>query len=252
MIQTSEQTDALDAALAKAQADIENVKAEGKNPAFKRDGKESHYATLGGVLDEIRPKLAKHGIALFQAPVNGENGSVGVVTRLSYAGQWIQSVFFVTPTKFDAQGAGSVVTYLRRYAAMAAAGVAPEDDDGNAASLGAPAPRAGIHRAPDVPPRLHVREAWADTPHSGPADPRTGFELKGNGSLPGQSVEERAAIFRDEMNARFAKCKVPADIEVVLKNNSKALEGLKKIAPEVYAEIMTTANAAENAMYAGA
>jgi len=40
----------------------------------------------------------------------------------------------VPATKQDAQGYGSALTYARRYSLMAATGIAPEDDDGNAAS----------------------------------------------------------------------------------------------------------------------
>jgi hypothetical protein len=40
----------------------------------------------------------------------------------------------VQPVKADPQGEGSALTYARRYALMAIAGIAPEDDDGNAAA----------------------------------------------------------------------------------------------------------------------
>ena len=40
--------------------------------------------------------------------------------------------------KNDMQGYGSAVTYARRYGLMSMAGIAPEDDDGNAASKAAP------------------------------------------------------------------------------------------------------------------
>ena len=40
----------------------------------------------------------------------------------------------VPATKQDAQGYGSALTYARRYSLMAACGIAPEDDDGNAAA----------------------------------------------------------------------------------------------------------------------
>jgi hypothetical protein len=40
----------------------------------------------------------------------------------------------VPATKHDAHGYGSALTYARRYSLMAACGIAPEDDDGNAAS----------------------------------------------------------------------------------------------------------------------
>jgi hypothetical protein len=41
-------------------------------------------------------------------------------------------------SKADAQGYGSSLTYCRRYALAAAVGVAPEDDDGNAATKAKP------------------------------------------------------------------------------------------------------------------
>jgi hypothetical protein len=150
MIQTSEQIDAISAALVKAQADIENIAKTGKNPHFK-----SSYATLADVLDELRPKFAKHGIYIMQAAINGEGATIGVSTRLLHSsGQWIESTLYVAPIKFDAQGAGSTVTYLRRYGLMAMAGVGAEDDDGEAA-VGrpqAPARTNGATRTASAPP----------------------------------------------------------------------------------------------------
>jgi hypothetical protein len=43
-------------------------------------------------------------------------------------------VLHVPASKQDPQGYGSALTYARRYSLMAACGIAPEDDDGNAAS----------------------------------------------------------------------------------------------------------------------
>jgi hypothetical protein len=40
----------------------------------------------------------------------------------------------VPAAKQDPQGYGSALTYARRYSLMAACGIAPEDDDGNAAT----------------------------------------------------------------------------------------------------------------------
>lgn len=128
-IRTSEAINDIAAALAKAQAGMENVAKDRENPHFR-----SRYTTLAGVLDEVRPKLAAQGISIFQAPINGEGNNIGVATRLIHSsGQWIESAVYVQPTKFDAQGVGSVLTYLRRYSLMAVAGVGPEDDDGEAA-----------------------------------------------------------------------------------------------------------------------
>src|SRR5260370_24673276 len=128
-IRTSEQINEIAAAIAKAQAELGNVERGGTNPDFH-----SRYAQLGAVLDEVRPKFAKHGVAILQHAVNGEGSNVGIITRLAHSsGQWIESSLYVAPTRFDAQGAGSVISYLRRYALMAVAGIGPDDDDGEAA-----------------------------------------------------------------------------------------------------------------------
>jgi hypothetical protein len=115
-------------ALAKAQAVFESAEKAGKNPAFK-----SKYATLESVMQATREGREKNGLAIIQIPGNSGT-NISVTTILGHAsGQYIESTFAVAPVKFDAQGAGSVITYLRRYALMAVLGIAPEDDDGNAA-----------------------------------------------------------------------------------------------------------------------
>lgn len=128
-IRTSDQTNEIAAALAAAQAELENVAKDAENPHYR-----SRYATLAGVLEEVRPKLAKHGISIWQMPVNGDGGTIGVVTRLTHSsGQFLEGEFYLVPTKPDAQGAGSAISYNRRYSLMAVTGVGPEDDDGEEA-----------------------------------------------------------------------------------------------------------------------
>lgn len=151
MIRTSETINEITKAIAEAQAELENVDKSGTNPHFN-----SKFVTLEAALAEVRPKFAKRGIAIWQAPVNGEGSSIGVVTRFSHSsGQWIESALFVAPTKFDAQGAGSVISYLRRYALMAMAGIAGEADDDGEAAVGRPGGRPqtnGATRTASVPP----------------------------------------------------------------------------------------------------
>lgn len=59
----------------------------------------------------------------------------------------------------DSQGQGSAITYARRYALMAIAGVAPADDDGNASSI--PPPPKSRPKAPP-PPKADVERKVAD------------------------------------------------------------------------------------------
>jgi hypothetical protein len=86
------------------------------------------------VMGEVRPVFGRHGLALTQWPsVTGSD--VTVVTLVSHAsGQWIRGELAAKAAGTDPQKIGSAITYLRRYAAMAAAGIAPEDDDGNDAA----------------------------------------------------------------------------------------------------------------------
>lgn len=114
-------------ALAKAQGEIKGAAKDATNPHFK-----AKYADLASIVDAAKP-LAKHGIATLQIPFS-ENGEIGVTTILGHSsGEWISGRLSVKPIKLDPQGAGSVITYLRRYALSAMAGIAPEDDDGEAA-----------------------------------------------------------------------------------------------------------------------
>lgn len=157
----SEEIDQLFACLAEAQGAIENARKDEKNPHFH-----SSYADLASVRDAIREPLASHGLAVLQFPTTDirplENGgvwmAVRLITRLCHSsGQWIEDELVVPVARQDAQSIGSAITYARRYSLMAVTGVAPDDDDGEAAiGRGAPAaqgadmgyPFNGQQRAP--------------------------------------------------------------------------------------------------------
>lgn len=129
-MKTSESIASLAAALAKAQSVIEGAIKDKANPAFR-----SRYADLAAVWDAIREPLTANGLSLIQMPDTGDLGEPVLVTRLLHAsGEWLEGTYALNPVKTDPQGYGSAITYARRYAAMAVCGVAPEDDDGNAAS----------------------------------------------------------------------------------------------------------------------
>jgi len=128
---------ALFAALALAQAEVENATEGSVNPHFK-----SRYADLAEVLNTVRPVFSKHGIAIIQS-TGFSDGLVSVTTALVHKeGGYVTSVASCTPAKMDAQGVGAATTYLRRYSLAAATGVAQEDDDGQSAAHNRPAPVA--------------------------------------------------------------------------------------------------------------
>ena len=131
----SDSTAELSEALAKAQAVMAGAKKDAANPFFK-----SKYADLASCWEACKGALTSNGIAVVQGNTPHEGG-VQVQTRLTHkSGQWIEDDgLFVPATKADAQGFGSALTYARRYSLCAMVGIAPEDDDGNAAAKTAPA-----------------------------------------------------------------------------------------------------------------
>lgn len=148
---TSEQIDQLAAALAQAQGQIKGAVKDSANPFFK-----SRYADLASVWEACRAALSANGLAVLQFPRTEYTGepeiyewtsrtgetrtgvrvkcTVSVLTRLTHcSGQWAEDVVSAMLASADPQAIGSAVTYLRRYALQSVVGVAPEDDDGEAA-----------------------------------------------------------------------------------------------------------------------
>lgn len=125
----SEQINEIGAALAKAQGAIENATKDKANPFFK-----STYADLAGVWDACRAALSANGLSVVQTPEQSDKGVLVSTMLLHSSGQWISGSYLMPVSKFDAQSIGSAITYARRYALAAMVGVAPEDDDGNAAN----------------------------------------------------------------------------------------------------------------------
>ena len=99
------------------------------NPHFK-----SRYADLAACIDAVIDGLNNNGIALLQFVHESEKGVCVETVFLHESGEAIQAGKLTVPVqKQDAQGYGSALTYARRYSLLAACGLAPEDDDGNAA-----------------------------------------------------------------------------------------------------------------------
>lgn len=127
---TSPEIGELAKALATAHKDFKPVKKDAENPYFK-----SKYADLANVIEATSDALSKNGLALIQSP-RLVNSRIAVTTLLAHSsGQWVRDELELPLAKFDAQGAGSAITYARRYAYQSIVGVAAEaDDDGNAAN----------------------------------------------------------------------------------------------------------------------
>ena len=194
-------------ALAKAQAEIEGARKGAENPHFR-----SKYADLGAVWDACREPLTKHGLSIIQQPRSAD-GKTYLVTRVMHSsGQWIEDDGFpLILTKEDMQGLGSATTYARRYGLMAAVGIAPEDDDGNAASAGRKAtPVKGANRK--TTPKQELQKPTEPTP------------------------EDRADTFVGEIIGKLDECRSQDDLDDLVADNTQKLQYLHDNFPAKHQE----------------
>lgn len=125
----SESIAAIAPALVKTQALIASADKSGNNPHLK-----NKYATLGDVMDAIKPAMESNGLMFLQTPVPSEDGKLHLETLIIHSsGEYIGGVMVMPIQKTDPQGYGSALTYARRYHLSSLIGVKQEDDDGNAA-----------------------------------------------------------------------------------------------------------------------
>ena len=121
-------------ALAAAQSDMGGVKKGSVNPAFK-----SKYADLADVVAAVSPALNAQGIAFFHVATSMEGERV-MRTVLAHGASdtRIECDVPLIVSKQDMQGYKSATTYAKRIGLESLTGVAPADDDGNAAAKAAP------------------------------------------------------------------------------------------------------------------
>ena len=137
-MQQSESIANLAKALSIVQGKLTYAVKDSANPFFK-----SKYADLESVWDACRSLLAENGLAVMQFPGEFVDGTMSLNTILTHSsGEYMSYLMSVPVTKPDAQGAGSALTYMRRYALAAVVGVVQADDDGNAASSPKPVVKA--------------------------------------------------------------------------------------------------------------
>jgi hypothetical protein len=118
------------AAFVKAQRNFAPALKKAENPYFG-----SKYADLAVCIEAVIDSLHDNGIALMQQTSESEKGVIVQTVFLHESGESMQAGrIFVPAAQNSPQAFGSALTYARRYSLMTACGIAPEDDDGNAAS----------------------------------------------------------------------------------------------------------------------
>ena len=158
--------DQVSAALVTCQSELKAAEFDATNPFFK-----SKYATLGSVIAASRQALAKSGLAILQIPTISEH-LVSIHTKIVHkSGQCLDCGVMTlalgeSDRNSDAQLAGSLITYLRRYSWSSVLGIyADSDDDGNEA------PKGAVARSASRPPQAATQPT--KTPPSGPTAPNS-------------------------------------------------------------------------------
>ncbi len=118
------------AAFVKAQRAFGPALKTSVNPHFK-----SKYADLANCIEAVIEALNANGIGLMQRTYECKDGVLVETVFIHESGEVMECGMLHLPaSKLDAMGFGSCLTYARRYSLLTATGLAPEDDDGVAAS----------------------------------------------------------------------------------------------------------------------
>ena len=149
-------------ALVKAQKEFGPALKTSSNPHFR-----TKYADLSACIEAVIDGLNNNGIYLMQLTDESDTGIKIQTVFIHESGEQMSSGWlFVPAAKHDPQGFGSALTYARRYSIMVACGIAPADDDGNAASkpapVVAPKPVAAPKPPEPAPPALPKKIEGAD------------------------------------------------------------------------------------------
>jgi hypothetical protein len=162
MCNKSETISKIAMALVSFSGEVRSIEKDGTNPHFK-----SAYTTLDHMIDETKPLLHKHGLTIMQFP-GGDGEKVTVRTMILHnSGEWIESeALTLKASKLDPQGAGSAITYARRYSYAAALSLSlGDDDDGNSSS-----------QAPTKPVQASQNNSQTNTPTSTQTAPESTTE----------------------------------------------------------------------------
>ena len=241
------------AAMVKAQAQMPNATRDKQG----MDGNRTYpYATLASVIDTMREPFTSNGLCHWQCVRLTESGEVSVETFIAHvSGQMYSEVLARKPDRRDnVKGLGSEISYLKRYALMAMAGIAAEEDD-EGIERGQNAPRrAEAGNKPPMPTRRAAKEAVkanaAPEPTTIDAEPETEVPFEDHEGenqcaymLPGEAKSLQAAIDQDmsaasekgadAVNAawelhRASIALLPPDAQAALKKKGQELLGVNR------------------------
>ena len=207
---TSESISKLAKAMVNFSAEVKNPPNTADNPFFK-----SKYAPLADVLNLMRPLLAKHGLTAIQMP-GGDGQNVTVKTILLHeSGEWIEGDALALRTdKATPQGAGSAVTYGRRYSLSAMLGISSEDEDDGQFASGPPRKRAVAPAKPS-----------AQNPKKGKEELITGPQVEKLFTVAGRKFANKS----EAKEALYSKYKVSSTKELTKKQAGEFIDYLDSL-----------------------
>lgn len=130
----------------------------GKTSSVNAGNMKYKFAPLPDILDQVRPILAKHGLAVW-FPLEESGGKLLVSAAILHASGEVARSTIPAPADGKEQAIGIRVTYYRRYALAAVLGIAADDDaDGDSGQ--ATTQKGGDGRIPEF-------VAWVEEQHKG-------------------------------------------------------------------------------------
>jgi hypothetical protein len=206
-------------ALVKAQKAFGPALKSSTNPHFK-----SRYADLAACVEAVIEGLNTAGIALVQRTSLDDNGVTVETVFVHESGEMMEcGKLHVPASKQDPQGYGSALTYARRYSLMAACGIAPEDEDGNAASK--PAPKAKPEPKSEPPVKMEGKPGpWQLTVST----------------TPGNNPSDWVELVCEAASMQIGYAKSAADVTSIFTVNREIFNQLKAQSQGAYDVLLTT------------
>lgn len=201
-------------ALAAAQTEFSAVIKGASNPAFR-----SKYADLSAVVEAVAPALSRHGIAFYHMTVPlADDLAMRTVLHHGESDTQLSCDVPLIVSKRDMQGFKSATTYAKRIGLESVTGVAPEDDDGNAAAKAAPLKEPAVSRKTVPDEAMETSEGTVRPKGATPYPPNA-------------TPAEKAKIAADGIIAEFAAAKTPKGVDGAWDRNEAVLTRLKESYP---------------------
>lgn len=212
-------------ALVRAQKAFGPALKSSTNPHFR-----NRYADLSACVEAVIDGLNDNGIAMIQKTFENMDGVVVETVFVHESGEMLEAGrLFVPVSKVDAQGFGSALTYARRYSLMAACGIAPEDDDGNAATKAPRQAAAAPKAAPAPKPAAQAPAAMEG--RDGP------WQLKVTADKD-VSAEDWGQLVVDASKIALENAGSQEDVMNIFKVNRNIFDRMKVDTPALYDDVM--------------